>query len=65
MLISYPDDVIVMEIGEEELKGDAQLYFDPLADEAQILYVIKCEQVINGKLEGLLSQNSVRFLGIS
>jgi hypothetical protein len=62
MLIPYPDEVIAMEIREDEWEGKVQLNFAPLPDGARILYVIKCEQLVNGKLEGLLSQKSVTFL---
>jgi hypothetical protein len=65
MLVPYPDDVVIMDIGENEMEGGALLHFAPLADEAQILYVMKCEQLVNGKVEGLLSQKSVRFLKCS
>lgn len=62
MLNAYPDDVIVMEIGEDEFEGMAQLYFDPIPEGAKMLFVMKCEQLIKGKLEGFLSQKSVTFL---
>jgi len=65
MLIPYPDDVIIMVIGEDELDGKVLLHFDALPDEAQILYVMKCEQLVNGKLIGKLSQKSVSFLSVS
>jgi hypothetical protein len=65
MLVPYPDEVIVIETSEEEWEGEVTLNFTPLADEAQKLYIIKSEQLINGKVEGLLSQKSVTFLRCS
>ncbi|RYE59614.1 MAG: hypothetical protein EOP48_00250 [Sphingobacteriales bacterium] len=65
MSIPYPEDRVTIEISKDEPEGNVQLNFAPLASGAQILYVIKCEQVVNGKIEGLLSQKSVSFLRIS
>lgn len=65
MLVPYPDEVIVIETSEKDWEGEVPLNFTPLADGAQKLYVIKSEQLINGKVEGMLSQKSVTFLRCS
>ena len=65
MLIPYAKEIITINIRADELQGVAQLNFASVADEASLLYVMKCEQLINGKLEGLLSQKSVSFLKVS
>jgi len=61
MLIPYPEEVISREIGQEE----ARFNFSPLPDGTQVLYVLKCEQLVEGKIQGLLSQKSVSFLRVS
>ncbi len=63
LLIPYPNEVLeaVVEVGEKS--GIVQFDYTLLPKGTPILYVLKCEQLLNGELTGVLKGKSVRLFG--
>ncbi|TKC12809.1 hypothetical protein FA048_04110 [Pedobacter polaris] len=61
LLNAYPSEVIEIAIAGEKT-GEVSYGFSALPADTKALYVLKCEQSVNGKVTGLLKGQSVQFL---
>lgn len=65
LLIPYAIEKLAGVTKEGEKTGTLHFQFTPLPENAQLLYVLYCEQLKNGKPTGLISGKSVVFLKVS
>ncbi|MFD0940186.1 hypothetical protein [Pedobacter boryungensis] len=62
LLVPIAIEKLEGETKEGEKNGSLDFQFPPLPENAQVLYVLQCEQLKNGKTTGLMNGKSVVFL---
>ncbi len=61
LLLAYPEEIIEVNIVESKPEGLSELNFTTLPKGSPVLYVLLCDQLINGEPTGWLKGRSVRF----
>lgn len=62
LLNMYATEVFTITVERNLNKGIIPIVFTVLPEEANVLFVLHCEQVLNGQPAGLLKTQSVKFL---
>ncbi len=62
LLTPYPPETLSFDVENGTRIGQFQIDFTGLPADANAVYVLQCEQLVNGKPTGLLKSKGVRFL---
>ncbi len=64
LLQPYPHETLTVDINDGTKMGSLRLDFSVLPAHAHQLYVLHCEQLVNGKPADLMKSKGVRFLSV-